>query len=72
MIKPGGRVTYVDYGTKTVRVSVNRAQGVRPLMRFSIFDILVFTAAVALLSGRWSKIKSEECARAAFSGSPRN
>jgi sarcosine oxidase gamma subunit len=38
MSKPGGRVTYVDYSTKTVRVSVNRSQGVRPLMRFTIFD----------------------------------
>jgi hypothetical protein len=38
MSKPGGRVTYVDYNTKTLRVSVNRAQGVRPLMRFTIFD----------------------------------
>ncbi len=38
MNKPGGRVTYVDYGTGTVRVSVNKAQGVRPLMRFTIFD----------------------------------
>ncbi len=38
MTQPGGRVTYVDYGTKTVRVSVNRSQGVRPLMRFTIFD----------------------------------
>jgi hypothetical protein len=38
MSKPGGRVTFVDYGTKTVRVSVNKSQGVRPLMRFTIFD----------------------------------
>ena len=38
MSKPGGRVTYVDPGSGTVRVSVNRAHGVRPLMRFSIFD----------------------------------
>ena len=38
MNKPGGRVTYVDYGSGTVRVSVNKAQGVRPLMRFTIFD----------------------------------
>ena len=38
MTKPGGRVTYVDYGSGTVRISVNRAQGVRPLMRFTIFD----------------------------------
>jgi hypothetical protein len=38
MNKPGGRVTYVDYNTGTVRVNVNRAQGVRPLMRFTIFD----------------------------------
>lgn len=38
MKKPGGRVTYVDPATRTVRVSVNRAQGVRPLMRFTIFD----------------------------------
>jgi hypothetical protein len=38
MTKPGGRVTYVDYGSGTVRVSVNRSQGVRPLMRFTVFD----------------------------------
>ena len=38
MTKPGGRVTYVDYASKTVRVNINRAQGVRPLMRFTIFD----------------------------------
>jgi hypothetical protein len=38
MTKPGGRVTYVDYGSNTVRVNVNRSQGVRPLMRFAIFD----------------------------------
>jgi len=38
MTKPGGRVTFVDYGSNTVRVNVNRAQGVRPLMRFAIFD----------------------------------
>jgi hypothetical protein len=36
--KPGGRVTYVDYNANLVRVNVNRAQGVRPLMRFTIFD----------------------------------
>jgi hypothetical protein len=38
MNKPGGRVTYVKYGDGTVRVNVNRAQGVRNLMRFTIFD----------------------------------
>ena len=38
MSKSGGRVTYVDYGSKMVRVSVNRNQGVRPLMQFTIFD----------------------------------
>lgn len=38
MSKPGGRVTFVDYGSGTVRVNVNRSQGVRPLMRFTIFD----------------------------------
>ena len=38
MSKPGGRVTFVDYNTGTVRVNVNRAQGVRNLMRFTIFD----------------------------------
>ncbi len=38
MSKSGGRVTYVDYGSRTVRVNVNKAQGVRPLMRFTIFD----------------------------------
>ncbi len=38
MSKPGGRVTYVDYGSKTCRVSVNRNQGVRALMQFTIFD----------------------------------
>ncbi len=36
--KSGGRVTYVNYEANEVRVSVNRSQGVRPLMRFSIFD----------------------------------
>ncbi len=38
MSKPGGRVTFVDYGSRTVRVNVNRNQGVRPLMQFTIFD----------------------------------
>jgi hypothetical protein len=38
MAKPGGRVTYVNYEMNQVRVSVNRSQGVRPLMRFTIFD----------------------------------
>jgi hypothetical protein len=38
MTKPGGRVTYVDYSANLVRVSVNRSQGVRPLMKFTIFD----------------------------------
>ena len=38
MTKPGGRVTFVDYGSQQVRVSINRSQGVRPLMRFTIFD----------------------------------
>ena len=38
MSKPGGRVTFVDYGSKMVRVNVNRRQGVRPLMQFTIFD----------------------------------
>ena len=38
MSKSGGRVTYVDYGSKTVRINVNRNQGVRPLMQFTIFD----------------------------------
>jgi len=38
MGKPGGRVTFVDYGSGTVRVNVNRSQGVRPMMRFTIFD----------------------------------
>ena len=38
MSKPGGRVTFVDYGSNTVRVNVNRSMGVRPLMRFTIFD----------------------------------
>ncbi len=38
MSKPGGRVTFVDYGSKTCRVSVNRNQGVRALMQFTIFD----------------------------------
>ncbi len=36
--KAGGRITFVDYASNQVRVNVNRAQGVRPLMRFSIFD----------------------------------
>jgi len=38
MSKPGGRVTYVNYEAGQVRVNVNRSQGVRPLMRFTIFD----------------------------------
>jgi hypothetical protein len=38
MTKSGGRVTFVDYANKTIRMSVNRSQGVRPLMRFTIFD----------------------------------
>ena len=38
MTKPGGRVTFVDAGSGTVRVNVNRSMGVRPLMRFTIFD----------------------------------
>jgi hypothetical protein len=38
MSKPGGRVTYVNYELNQVRVNVNRSQGVRPLMRFTIFD----------------------------------
>ncbi len=35
---PDGKITYVDYGTKTVRMDVTRAMGVRPTMRFTIFD----------------------------------
>ncbi|WP_435016715.1 hypothetical protein TA3x_004289 [Tundrisphaera sp. TA3] len=38
MDKPGGRVTFVDYASNIVRVNVNRSMGVRPLMRFTIFD----------------------------------
>lgn len=38
MTKPGGRVTFIDYGTNQVRVNINRSQGIRPLMRFTIFD----------------------------------
>ncbi len=38
MSKPGGRVTFIDYNSNLVRVNVNRSQGVRPLMRFTIFD----------------------------------
>ena len=38
MSKPGGRVTFVDYGSGTARISVNRTQGVRPMMQFTIFD----------------------------------
>jgi hypothetical protein len=38
MSKPGGRVTYVNYNDNLVRVNVNRSQGVRPLMKFTIFD----------------------------------
>ena len=38
MSKPGGRVTFVDYGSGTARISVNRNQGIRPLMQFTIFD----------------------------------
>lgn len=35
---PDGKVTFVDYGTKTARVDVTRSMGVRPTMRFTIFD----------------------------------
>ena len=38
MDKPGGRITFVDYGTSMVRVNLNRSMGVRPLMRFTVFD----------------------------------
>ena len=38
MSKSGGRVTFVDPGAQRVRVSVNRSQGVRPMMQFTIFD----------------------------------
>jgi hypothetical protein len=33
-----GAITFVDHSTKTVRMDVNRAMGVRPTMRFTIFD----------------------------------
>ena len=48
MTKAGGRVTYVDYGSNQVRVNVNKSQGVRPLLRFSIFD----KAAAGLISDK--------------------
>ena len=33
-----GTISFVDYATKQVRVDVNRSMGVRPTMRFTIFD----------------------------------
>lgn len=33
-----GKVTFVDYRRNEVRVDLTRSQGVRPLMRFAIFD----------------------------------
>jgi len=33
-----GSITFVDYGTRTVRMDVTRSMGVRPTMRFTIFD----------------------------------
>lgn len=35
---PDGKITFVDYSTKTVRMDVTRDMGVRPTMRFTIFD----------------------------------
>jgi hypothetical protein len=36
--RPDGYVTYVDYETKEVLVSVNRRMGARPQMKMTIFD----------------------------------
>ncbi len=36
--KASGRITYVDHNRGEVRVSVNKSDGARPLMRFAIFD----------------------------------
>ncbi len=33
-----GRVTFVDYDRSEVRLSVNRAMGAKPLMKFTVFD----------------------------------
>lgn len=33
-----GSITFVDYGTKQVRLDINRTMGIRPTMRFTIFD----------------------------------
>jgi hypothetical protein len=33
-----GSITFVDYSTKAVRLDINRAMGIRPTMRFTIFD----------------------------------
>ncbi len=33
-----GRVTYVDYSRGETRLGINRGNGVRPLMRFTVFD----------------------------------
>lgn len=33
-----GTITFVDYGTKQVRLDITRAMGIRPTMRFTIFD----------------------------------
>jgi hypothetical protein len=36
--RPDGYVTYVDYETKEVMVSINRRMGARPQMKMTIFD----------------------------------
>jgi hypothetical protein len=36
--RPDGYVTYVDYETKEVMISVNRRMGARPQMKMTIFD----------------------------------
>src|SRR5262249_25517791 len=36
--RPDGYVTYVDYETKEVIVSINRRMGARPQMKMTIFD----------------------------------
>ncbi|MCY2936162.1 MAG: hypothetical protein NT172_18600, partial [Planctomycetota bacterium] len=33
-----GTISFVDYSTKQIRMDVNRSMGVRPTMRFTVFD----------------------------------
>jgi hypothetical protein len=33
-----GTISFVDYSTKQLRIDVNRSMGVRPTMRFTVFD----------------------------------